>query len=148
MPQASPETVTPDASKVMSRGIAASIPLRLPATFSFSCYDTRFDAVVVHGGGGGARLTVRGEVGVLPYSAESLTARRHMRAVVDAGTSLPFAEITLTSTQAIVLRGTMDFDDVPTPATVAAGTSVIAVALKPVIDLMAACRAMARQRIA
>ena len=42
----------------------------------------------------------------------------------------------------------MDFPDHPTPASVAAGTSVIVVALKPMIDLMAACREMARNRVA
>jgi hypothetical protein len=71
-----------------------------------------------------------------------------MHAVVDAGRELPFAEISLTSSQAIVVRGTMDFPDQPTPASVAAGTSVIIVALKPVIDLMTACRDMAGKRIA
>jgi hypothetical protein len=132
----------------MPRGIAASIPLKLPASFTFTCYDTAFDAVVVHGSGKGARLTVRGQIGTLPYSAESATARRYMHAVVDAGRELPFAEISLTSSQAIVVRGTMDFPDQPTPASVAAGTSVIIVALKPVIDLMSACRDMAGKRIA
>lgn len=143
-----PHPTPPARATGSSRGVAASVPLRLPATFSFSCYDTSFDAVIVHGSGRSARLTVRGQLGVLPYSAESPMARSHMRAVVDAGRELPFAEISLTSTQAIVVRGTMDFPDVPTPASVAAGTSVIVVAMKPVIELMAACRAMARQRIA
>jgi hypothetical protein len=130
------------------RGIAASIPLKLPASFTFSCYDTSFDAVVVHASGDGARLTVRGQIGTVPYSAESVTARRYMHAIVDAGRELPFAEISLTSAQAIVVRGTMDFPAQPTPASVAAGASVIVVALKPVIDMMAACREMARNRVA
>lgn len=145
MPQTSASAESPASAK---RGIVASVPLKLPASFTFSCYDTSFDAVVVHGSGSGARLTVRGQLGTLPYSAESVTARRYMHAVVNAGKELPFAEISLTSSQAIVVRGTMDFPDQPTPASVAAGTSVIIVALKPVIDLMTACRDIARKRVA
>jgi hypothetical protein len=127
-------------------GIAATVPIRLPATFSFSCYETAFDAVVVHCPGDGARLTVRGHLGTLPYSAECPTTRRYMHAVVDAGNELPFAEISVTSTQSIMVRGTMDFAATPTPASVAAGASVIAVAMKPLVELMAACRMMARER--
>ena len=145
MPQTSASADSPASPK---RGIVASIPLKLPASFTFSFYDTSFDAVVVHGSGNGARLTVRGQIGTVPYSAESVIARRYVHAIVDAGKELPFAEISLTSSQAIVVRGTMDFPDQPTPASVAAGTSVIVVALKPMVDLMTACREMARNRVA
>ena len=124
--------------------VLASRSLALPATFSFTCYETRFDAAVVRAPEGGARMTVRGDLGTLPFTAESPTVRRYMRAVVDAGTDLPFAEITLTRTQTIAVRGTMDFATPPSPAIVAAGTAAIVVAVKPVVQLIAACRAMGR----
>jgi len=144
-----PQSSTPtDSGTAPTHGIAASVPLKLPASFTFSCYDTSFDAVVIQAAGSGARLTVRGQIGTVPYSAESVTARRYMHAIVDAGRELPFAEISLTSAQAIVVRGTMDFPAQPTPASVAAGASVIVVALKPVVDMMTACRKMARNRVA
>ena len=88
MPQISASADSPASPK---RGIVASIPLKLPASLTFSFYDTSFDAVVVHGSGIGARLTVRGQIGTVPYSAESVIARRYVHAIVDAGKELPFA---------------------------------------------------------
>jgi hypothetical protein len=128
-------------------GIAASGPIRMPATFTFDCYGIPFDAaMVVAENESGARLTVRGRLGTVPYSAECPTTRQYMHAIVDAGKELPFADLSLTSGQAVVARGTMDFPEMPSPASVAAGASVIVVALKPVIELMTACREMAKAR--
>lgn len=126
---------------LMSHGIV------VPATFSFDCYGVRFDAVVVRDEKAAARLLVRGDLGTMPYSAESRTARRYLRAVVDAGHDLPHATITLSKTQTIAVRGAMEFPRHPSPALVAAGTSAIVLASKPVLDLIAACRAMARETV-
>ena len=79
-------------------GVLSSHSATLPVTYSFNCYDTPFDVVVSRNPGGGARLALRGDLGVLPFTAESRTARQYMRAVIDIGQNLPHAKITLTKT--------------------------------------------------
>jgi hypothetical protein len=124
--------------------LLSSHAIVIPATFSFECYGIRFDAAVVRDENAAAKLMVRGNLGTMPYTAESLQARRYMRAVVDAGADLPHATIVLSKTQDIMVRGPMDFPSRPSPALVAAGTSAIVLASKPVIELIAACRGMAK----
>ena len=121
-------------------GVLASHSLTLPVTYSFKCYGTPFDVVVSRNAGGGARLTLRGDLGVLPFSAESRTAREYMRAVIDVGQNLPHAEITLSKTQSIILRGVMDFEHPPSPATTVAATAVIVIAGKPFVDMISTVR--------
>lgn len=121
-------------------GVLASHGLTLPATYSFKCYGTPFDVVVSRNSGGGARLTLRGDLGVLPFTAESRTARQYMRAVIDVGQNLPHAEITLSKTQSIILRGVMDFENPPSPATAVAATAVIVIAGKPFVDMISIVR--------
>ncbi len=121
-------------------GVLASHGLTLPATYSFKCYGTPFDVVVTRNAGGGARLTLRGDLGVLPFTAESRTARHYMRAVIDVGHNLPHAEITLSKTQSIILRGAMDFENPPSSATAVAATAVIVIAGKPFVDIISIVR--------
>jgi len=121
-------------------GLIASHALPLPATFSFETYGVRFDAAIRRSEGVGATLVVRCNLGHVPFSAESATLRRYLHAVIDAGTGLPMAEITLDRRQAIMLRGTMNFPDAPSPAAAAAGTAAIAISVKPVVDIVETCR--------
>ncbi len=121
-------------------GVLASHGLTLPATYSFKCYGTPFNVVVTRNAGGGARLTLRGDLGMLPFTAESHTARQYMRAVIDVGRNLPCAEITLSKTQSIILRGVMDFENPPSPATAVAATAVIVIAGKPFVDMISIVR--------
>ena len=121
-------------------GVLASHSLTLPVTYSFKCYGIPFDVVVSRDSGGGARLTIRGDLGVLPYSAESKTARQYIRAVIEVGQDLPLAEITLSKTQSIILRGVMKFDHPPSPANAVAATAVIVIACKPFVDMIATVR--------
>ena len=121
-------------------GVLASHSLTLPATYSFKCYGTPFDVVVSRNPGGGARLTLHGDLGVLPFSAESRTARQYMRAVIDIGQNFPHAEITLSKTQSIILRGVMDFENPPSPATAVAATAVIVIAGKPFVEMISIVR--------
>jgi len=123
-----------------NHGVLASHGLTLPVTCSFTCYGTAFDVVVTRNSGGGARLTLRGNLGVLPFSAESRTARQYMRAVIEVGQNLPHAEITLSKTQSIILRGVMDFENPPSPATAFAATAVIVIAGRPFVDLISSVR--------
>ena len=123
-----------------SQGVLVSHSLTLPATYSFKCYGTPFDVVVTRNAGGGARLTIRGDLGVLPYSAESKTARQYIRAVIEIGQDLPFAEVTLSKTQSIILRGVMEFEHPPSPANAVAATAVMVIASKPFVDVISTVR--------
>lgn len=118
-------------------GLISSHALPLPARFSFDRYGVRFDAAVGRSDGPGARLMVTCQLGYLPFSAESHVLRRYFHALVDAGTGLPMAEITLDRRQALWLRGEMSFPGTPSPAFVAAGTAAIALSVKPVVELIA-----------
>ena len=120
--------------------VLASHRMPLPATFKFTYYGMAFDAGIRRGPDGGAQLVVRGNLGHIPYSAESTTARKYLHTVVDAGRYLPNAAIDVDRRQAIIVRGEMNFPKVPSPATVAAGTAAITIAIKPVCELVAKCR--------
>jgi len=129
---------TPDSAEQPC--LIASHALPLPASFSFETYGVRFDASIRKSDDSGAVLFVQCNLGYVPYSAESKQLRRYLHAVVDAGTGLPMAEITLDRSQSIMLRGTMLFPDLPSPAVTAAGTAAIALSVKPVIDIVETCR--------
>ena len=137
---ASDTATTPVFAADTNNGVLASHSLTLPATYSFNCYGMPFDVVVTRNSGGGARLTLRGDLGVLPFTAESRTARQYMRAVIEVGQNLPHAEITLSKTQSIILRGVMDFENPPSPATAVAATAVIVIAGKPFVDMISTVR--------
>ncbi len=110
--------------------------LGLPMTFSFTCYNTRFDVAVVRNGDDGAKLAVQAQLGALPYSVESMFARQYIKAVVQVGRDLPYAELTLSRKQAITIRGTMEFPNHPAPAIIVASAAVIAIAVKPIVDII------------
>ena len=126
--------------ELLNCSILSSHSLVLPVTFSFRSYNIGFDVVVVHTSGDGVRLTVRGDLGVLPFSAESPDARNYIRSVIEIGEDLPYAEISLTRTQSIVMKGVMNFTVPPTPTTIAAATAVIVIASKPFVDLIGTLR--------
>jgi len=125
-------------------GVDSDHGVTLPVTYSFKCYDTPFDVVVSRNPGGVARLALRGNLSVLPFTAESRTARQYMRAVIDIGQNLPHAVITLTKIQSIILRGVMDFENPPSPATAVAATAVIVIASKPFVDMISTVRQATR----
>lgn len=120
--------------------VLASHRMPLPATFKFTYYGMSFDAGIRRIPEGGAQLVIRGNLGNLPYSAESITARNYLHTVIDAGRSLPNAQIDVDRKQAIIVRGEMKFPSVPSPATVAAGTTAMTIAVKPICELIAKCR--------
>lgn len=110
--------------------------LSLPMTFSFDCYNTRFDVAVVRNGDHGAKLAVQALLGALPYTIESMFARQYIKAVVQVGRDLPYAELSLSRKQAITIRGTMEFPNLPAPAIIVASAAVIAIAVKPIVDII------------
>lgn len=128
------------ADELSGCSVLSSHSLTLPVTFTFRSYNIGFDAVVVHTSGDGARLTVRGDLGVLPFSVESAQARNYINSVIAVGEDLPYAEISLTRSQSIVLKGAMNFDMPPTPTTIVAASAVIVIATKPFVDLISTLR--------
>lgn len=110
--------------------------ISLPATFGFACYNTRFDVAVVRNGDDGAKLSVQANLGSLPYSAESMLARQYIKAMVQVGSDLPYAELSLSRKQAITVRGTMEFPDHPAQGIIVASAAAIAIAVKPIIDII------------
>lgn len=121
--------------------------LVLPATFGFDCYGTHFDIAVVRNGKEAAKLAIRGHLGRLPYSAESTIARQYIKSVLNVGSDLPYAEISLSRKQEITVQASMEFPDHPTPAIIIASTAAITVAVKPFIDMISMLR-KARKAIA
>ena len=111
----------------------------LPATFRFDYFGMPFDVGIRRMAEGGAELVVRGQLGNIPYSAESVAAREVLRLVVEAGRFLPMVDINVDSKQAIVARGLMAFQSIPSPATVAAGAAAIGIAVKPLCELIVKC---------
>jgi hypothetical protein len=116
----------------------------LPATFRFDYFGMAFDVGIRGNTEGGAELVVRGRLGNVPYSAESVAARKFLLSLVDAGRFLPLVDIKVDRKQAIIARGSMSFRAVPSPATVAAGTAAIAMAVKPVCELIVKSRELPR----
>jgi len=116
----------------------------LPATFSFNYLGMSFDAGIRRRAEGGAELIVRGQLGNIPYSAESVAARELLFKLVEAGRCLPMVDIDLDRKQSIVARGMITFQAAPSPAAVAAGTAAIAIAVKPLCELVVKARALPR----
>jgi len=116
--------------------LLTSHSMPLPATFRFTYLDVPFDVGIRRKPEGGAELVVRGKLGNIPYSAESVAARDFLQTVVDASRNLPMVDIDVDRKQAIIARGMMAFQSVPSPATIAAGTAAIAMTVKPVRELI------------
>jgi hypothetical protein len=117
--------------------LLASHNMPLPATFSYEYEGNKFDVAIRRcPESSGAELMVRGNLGNLPYTAEAPVARQHLKTAIDLRGDLPYANITLDSKQSIIVRGHMTFGAAPSPATVAAGTAAITMAIKPICDLI------------
>ena len=108
----------------------------LPATFSFSYSGMPFDVGIRRMAEGGAELVVRGRLGNIPYTAESVAAREFVLSLIDAGRHLPMVDVNVDRNQVIVACGLMTFPSAPSPAIVAAGTAAIAMAVKPLCELI------------
>ena len=125
-------TGNPDGSALLT-----SHRMPLPATFSFDYFGMTFEVSIRRIAEGGAELVLQGRLGNIPYSAESVAAREFLLALVDAGRYLPLIDLNSDRKQSIVAQGMMAFQAIPSPATVAAGAATIAIAIKPVCELIA-----------
>ena len=121
--------IDPLASHTDGPALLTSHRMPLPATFSFNYLGMPFDVGIRRMAKGGVELVMRGRLGNIPYSAESVAARKFLLSVVEAGRSLPMIDINIDRKQGIVIRGIMTFQAIPSPATVAAGAAAIAIAV-------------------
>ena len=106
----------------------------LPATFSFDYFGMPFEVSIRRMAEGGAELVLQGRLGSFPYSAESVAAREFLLSLVDAGRYLPLIDLNIDRKQSIVAQGMMAFQAIPS---LAAGAAAIAIAIKPVCELIA-----------
>jgi len=138
--------IDPRTRNAGSKALLTSHRMPVPATFSFDYFGMPFDVGIRRLDEGGAELVVRGRLGTLPYSAESTAARKLLLSVVEAARFLPLVEVDIDQRQNIVIRGLMTFKAIPAPATVAAGAAAVAVAVKPLCELMQKAHELARRR--
>ena len=106
----------------------------LPATFSFDYFGMPFEVSIRRMAEGGAEFVLQGRLGSFPYSAESVAAREFLLSLVDAGRYLPLIDLNIDRKQSIVAQGMMAFQAIPS---LAAGAAAIAIAIKPVCELIA-----------
>ncbi len=128
--------IDPQTSHTDGPALLTSHRMPLPATFSFNHLGMPFDVGIRRMAEGGVELVMRGRLGNIPYSAESVAARKFLLSVVEAGRSLPLIDIIIDRKQSIVVHGKMTFQAIPSPATVAAGAAAIAIAVKPLCELI------------
>ncbi len=115
-------------------GILASHYIPLPATFRFECCGRRFDGAIRTRKSGGAELLIRGLLGHVPFSAESVEARRHIQSIVDAGKYIRDTDITVDRKRAIYARRLLSFTSRPPPSYVVAAATALALSLKPLCE--------------
>lgn len=130
------ETPEIPSDNIEGSSLLSSHRMPLPATFRFDYFGMPFDVGIRRMAEGGAELIVRGRLGTIPYSAESVAARKFLISLVDAGRFLPMVDINIDRQQGIVARGMLTFRAIPSPATIAAGAAAIAIAVKPVCELI------------
>lgn len=138
-------TIAPQLGNSGAAALLASHRMPLPATFSFNYFGKLFDVGIRRIPEGGAELVVRGQLGNIPYSAESVTGRKIMFDLVEAGQTLPIAEISVDRHQSIIIKGLMTFQGTPSPATVAAASAAIAIAVKPICELVVKSHDLSQQ---
>jgi hypothetical protein len=117
-------------------GILASHHVPLPATFRFEYCGHRFDAAIRSRKSGGAELLIRGLLGHIPFSAESVESRRQIQSIVDAAKLIEDTDVTVDKSNAVYARRLMSFSSKPPPSYVVAGTAVMAISLKPLCEVM------------
>lgn len=122
--------------KAENAGVLASHHIPLPATFRFEFCGRRFDAAIRAEKTGGAELLIRGLLGHIPYSAESVESRRQIQSIVDAAKLIEDTDVTVDKNNAVYARRLMSFTSKPPPSYVVAGTAVMAISLKPLCEAM------------
>lgn len=114
---------------------ADSFPVRLPLHFRFSCFGVPFEAHAQRGADG-TEVAVHGEVGPLPFSAESVQARQNITAILQSADVGSRARFVVGDGQAIMVEGRASLGAMPSPETIVATVATMLYPLKPYIELV------------
>lgn len=104
--------------------------------FSFAFAGTRFDATAALGGGNKLNLALTGDLGPMPYSAESRVARSAVLDMVAAG-DFSFGRFAVAKNQMIRVEGTIAIEQPLTPVALLTALTMFLVDLKPHLDKFA-----------
>jgi hypothetical protein len=104
--------------------------------FSFAFAGTRFDATAALGGGNKLNLALTGDLGPMPYSAESRVARTAVLDMVAAG-AFSFGRFTVAKNQMIRIEGAIPVEHPLTPVALLTALTAFLVDLKPHLDSFA-----------
>jgi hypothetical protein len=104
--------------------------------FSFAFAGTRFDANAALGSGNKLNLALTGDLGPMPYSAESRVARSAVLDMVAAG-DFSFGRFTIAKNQMIRVEGTIPIEHPLTPVALLTALTAFLIDLKPHLDVFA-----------
>ena len=136
-----PAALTP-IDKLLSRASRELVRFETkpPLGFTFKWQDCPFSARVGMVGGT-TRLVVRGEVGVIPYSAEDRRTRDHLFALVGSHSDSAQTTFRVSEDQRLLLVGETPVAHPLTPASIIGLTSQLLLRLKPYLDyVLPLCR--------
>ncbi len=104
--------------------------------FGFEYYGIPFEGEVRHVNGGAA-IGIRGNLGPIPYSAESVTARREVLSVLAAARDFPYGRFTTTPDKCILLDADLAAETPVTPDRLLSGVTSILLSATPLISRLA-----------
>ena len=105
-----------------------------PLKFTFVCYGIPFAAEVDVGDQ--PNLSLEGNLGALPYTAEAAAARVRILAVLAATRKLAAADFALGEDQTIRIRGARELDQPLDATSIVTGVARILLPTKPYLDLI------------
>jgi hypothetical protein len=116
-------------------GLPTQRDLTTPVTFTFDCAGIRLSARAGRQGDQ-AWLEVEGELGALPFSAESRDARSQAIAVLIAARLTDYRYFGVSADQRIKLRGEIALTPPLTPASILTSVTQFVIAVRPFIELL------------
>lgn len=116
-------------------GLPAHRDLKTPVRFTFECAGITLSARAGRQGDM-AWLEVDGELGALPFSAESRDARSSVIAVLLASKLNDYRYFGVSADQRIKLRGEMALTPPLTPASILTSVTQFIIAVRPFIELL------------
>ncbi len=124
-------TVTPENVKALMVTHTPSFPL----SFSFKCYGVDFSADGVESDEGPS-LRISGNLGPLPYSAESPENRKAIGKILSMAPEFLNLRMSLSNTKEIVVKGELALGGSITPSRIVATASAFVASAKPLIQVI------------
>jgi hypothetical protein len=124
-------SVTPENVKAL---IESHTP-RFPLSFSFNCYGVAFSADGVEGDEGPS-LQISGNLGPLPYSAESPENRKAIGKILSMAPEFLNLRLSLSTRKEVVIKGELPLGGSITPSRIVATASAFVASAKPLIQVI------------